>query len=77
MTYTQALHMYGTCSTLTLKSEMYLAIYLFVIKGEEAIQAKNVFYYLTYTGAVDLESVSDPKLRKVRYWDMSTKLALC
>ena len=33
--------------------------------GEEAIKARNVFYYLTYTGAVDLESISDPQLRKV------------
>ena len=33
--------------------------------GEEAVKAKNVFYYLTYTGAVDLESIQDPQLRKV------------
>lgn len=33
--------------------------------GDEAIKAKNVFYYLTYTGAVDLESIHDPQLRKV------------
>ena len=33
--------------------------------GEEAVKSKNVFYYLTYTGAVDLDSITDPKLRKV------------
>lgn len=33
--------------------------------GDEAIKAKNVFYYLTYTGAVDLESIQDSQLRKV------------
>ena len=35
------------------------------VPGEEAIKAKNVFYYLTYTGAVDLESIHEPRLRKV------------
>lgn len=29
-------------------------------QGEEAIKADNVFYYLTYEGAVDLEKVSNP-----------------
>ena len=33
--------------------------------GDEAVKAKNVFYYLTYTGAVDLESIQDSQLRKV------------
>jgi hypothetical protein len=28
--------------------------------GETAIQAHNVFYYLTYEGAVDVESIDDP-----------------
>ena len=33
--------------------------------GDEAVKAKNVFYYLTYTGAVNLESIQDTQLRKV------------
>ena len=33
--------------------------------GDEAVKAKNVFYYLTYNGAVDLDSIEDPKLRRV------------
>ncbi len=33
--------------------------------GEEAVKAKNVFYYLTYTGAINLDSVTDANLRKV------------
>ena len=37
----------------------------FHCSGEEAMKAKNVFYYLTYTGAVDLDSVTDPQMRKV------------
>eukprot|EP00210_Caulerpa_lentillifera_P008159 g7792.t1 len=33
-------------------------------KGETAITAKNVFYYLSYEGAVDIEQVEDPIERK-------------
>uniref|UniRef100_K3WM84 BEACH domain-containing protein n=1 Tax=Globisporangium ultimum (strain ATCC 200006 / CBS 805.95 / DAOM BR144) TaxID=431595 RepID=K3WM84_GLOUD len=29
-------------------------------QGEEAIQANNLFYYLSYEGSVDLETISDP-----------------
>ncbi len=29
-------------------------------RGEEAIKAHNVFYYLTYEGAVDLDTITDP-----------------
>jgi hypothetical protein len=29
-------------------------------QGEAAIDAKNLFYYLTYEGAVDIESIKDP-----------------
>lgn len=29
-------------------------------KGDEAEKANNVFYYLTYEGAIDLDSISDP-----------------
>ncbi|XP_016351103.1 lipopolysaccharide-responsive and beige-like anchor protein isoform X3 [Sinocyclocheilus anshuiensis] len=32
--------------------------------GPEAIRALNVFYYLTYEGAVNLSSISDPMLRE-------------
>jgi len=31
--------------------------------GEEAVKANNLFYYLTYEGAVDLEKIEDPMLR--------------
>jgi len=32
-------------------------------RGEEAIKADNLFYYLTYEGAVDIESITDPVKR--------------
>jgi len=32
-------------------------------RGEPAVMAHNVFYYLTYEGAVDLDSIIDPALR--------------
>ena len=32
--------------------------------GPAAVEADNVFYYLTYEGAVDLDSISDPLLRQ-------------
>ena len=35
------------------------------LPGEEAIKAKNVFYYLTYVGAVRLEAIEDQQLRRV------------
>lgn len=31
--------------------------------GEEAVKANNLFYYLTYEGAVDLDSIEDPVMR--------------
>uniref|UniRef100_A0A673HL03 Neurobeachin n=1 Tax=Sinocyclocheilus rhinocerous TaxID=307959 RepID=A0A673HL03_9TELE len=34
-------------------------------QGPEAVRALNVFYYLTYEGAVNLSSISDPMLREV------------
>ena len=34
--------------------------------GTEAVMAKNVFYYLTYAGSIDLDTIKDPMLRKVR-----------
>ncbi|KAJ3103821.1 Neurobeachin-like protein 1 [Phlyctochytrium planicorne] len=32
--------------------------------GEEAVKANNVFYYLTYEGAINIDSVKDPLERK-------------
>jgi hypothetical protein len=39
--------------------------YGFHFAGPEAIRATNVFYYLTYEGSVDLESISDPVMLEV------------
>lgn len=36
-------------------------------QGPEAVRALNVFYYLTYEGAVNLNSITDPVLREVSY----------
>lgn len=33
-------------------------------RGPEAVRATNVFYYLTYEGSVELESISDPIMRE-------------
>ncbi|XP_053598524.1 neurobeachin isoform X2 [Microplitis demolitor] len=33
-------------------------------RGPEAVRATNVFYYLTYEGSVDLESIGDPVIRE-------------
>lgn len=38
-------------------------IFGFKQRGEEAIRANNVFYHLTYEGAVDLDSIADPNER--------------
>ncbi|KZC14375.1 Neurobeachin, partial [Dufourea novaeangliae] len=32
-------------------------------KGPEAVRATNVFYYLTYEGSVDLDTITDPVMR--------------
>ncbi|KAJ1562806.1 Neurobeachin-like protein 1, partial [Cladochytrium tenue] len=32
--------------------------------GEEAVRAHNVFYYLTYEGAIDIDGIKDPLERK-------------
>jgi hypothetical protein len=39
--------------------EQKLTISPFLIQGPEAVRATNVFYYLTYEGAVDLESTQE------------------
>lgn len=33
-------------------------------RGPEAVRATNVFYYLTYEGSVDLESMTDPVMKE-------------
>ncbi|XP_076388232.1 A kinase anchor protein rugose isoform X15 [Megachile rotundata] len=33
-------------------------------KGPEAVRATNVFYYLTYEGSVDLDTITDPVMRE-------------
>ncbi|XP_023318209.1 neurobeachin isoform X4 [Trichogramma pretiosum] len=33
-------------------------------KGPEAVRATNVFYYLTYEGSVDLDSITDPVMKE-------------
>ena len=35
-----------------------------LFSGPEAVRATNVFYYLTYEGSVDLESIGDPLMRE-------------
>lgn len=37
---------------------------LFLSPGPEAVRATNVFYYLTYEGSVDMDSISDPLMRE-------------
>ena len=34
-------------------------------RGKAAEEAANIFYYLTYEGAVDIDRISDPMQRKV------------
>ncbi|CAM6090221.1 unnamed protein product [Calypogeia fissa] len=33
-------------------------------RGKEAVSANNVFFYMTYEGAVDIDKITDPVLRK-------------
>ena len=37
-------------------------------RGRAAEDACNIFYYLTYEGAVDLEAIQDPLQRQVQLW---------
>ena len=39
-------------------------IFGFKQTGEEAVKADNLFYYLTYEGAVDLDAITDPVERR-------------
>ena len=34
-------------------------------RGPEAVRATNVFYYLTYEGNVNLETITDPVMKEV------------
>lgn len=36
----------------------------FFFLGPEAIRASNVFYYLTYEGSVDMDTITDPIMRE-------------
>lgn len=38
-------------------------IFGYKAQGEEAIKANNLYYYLTYEGAIDIEDVTDPRKR--------------
>uniref|UniRef100_A0A8C1QEL9 Neurobeachin n=1 Tax=Cyprinus carpio TaxID=7962 RepID=A0A8C1QEL9_CYPCA len=42
-------------------------------QGPEAVRALNVFYYLTYEGAVNLSSISDPMIREVSVFPSLTQ----
>ena len=33
-------------------------------RGPAAVEAVNVYYYLTYEGAINLDEIEDPQLRK-------------
>ena len=52
-------------------------------RGKSAEEACNVFYYLTYEGAVDLDQIEDPTQLKVRpvsiqvlAWECSSRLVV-
>lgn len=42
-------------------------------QGPEAVRALNVFYYLTYEGAVNLSSITDSVLREVSLYFINTE----
>jgi len=42
----------------------HILIYNNSISGPEAIRASNVFYYLTYEGSVDMDTITDPIMRE-------------
>jgi hypothetical protein len=33
-------------------------------RGKEAVEANNVFYYLTYEGMVAIDEIEDPRMRR-------------
>ena len=44
-----------------------ITVYVFLITGPEAVRATNVFYYLTYEGSVNLETMTDHVMKEVWY----------
>lgn len=42
-------------------------------QGPEAVRSLNVFYYLTYEGAVNLSSITDSVLREVSLYFINTE----
>ena len=46
--------------------EHLLCLFRFKQRGRAAEDARNIFYYLTYEGAVDLEAIQDPLQRQVK-----------
>ena len=54
---------YVTVINLTIICSYILWYYIFT--GKAAVEAKNLFYYLTYSGSVNLESLDDISLKKV------------
>ena len=47
-------------------------IFGFKQRGRDAVDAANVFYYLTYEGTVDLDDIKDLAQRKVRLYPRHT-----
>ena len=41
-----------------------LCSYSHLKRGEEAVNANNVFFHLTYEGAVDIDSITEPLLKE-------------
>lgn len=48
--------------------KFFLFCFVVFFSGPEAVRATNVFYYLTYEGSIDIESISDPVMREVCYY---------
>ena len=44
---------------------VYILTHLALAIGKAAIEAKNLFYYLTYPGSINLESMDDMNLKRV------------
>lgn len=45
-------------------------------QGPEAVRSLNVFYYLTYEGAVNLSSITDSVLREVSLYFINIEKSL-
>ena len=55
---------YPTFNLLSIYCSTYPQIFGFKQTGEAAVAANNVFYYLTYEGAVDIDSIEEPLQRE-------------